>query len=599
MIDGLLRTALPGSAVVLAWLAADALLEKRLPALWHYRVLKLALFLFLVPVWPLAALTAKLAARPAPAVPVAIPELLPVPQLPVTVLPAVPTVPTPEIAPVALSVDLMQVLTVVWAVGAAAVLGYKLWAYIRFRRRFLAQNRPVSAPETQEVFAACRDHLGLKRAVALRENPIASTPLSTGLLRPTVVLPVLPLSREELRYLFLHELTHVQKRDLWIRFFSMLAAVIHWYDPLVHLLNRRIKEFSEQSCDERVSAPLGRSERFAYGSILLKLAAGTAAGPCEWAVSLSAKDTIERRLIRVMRSEKLKGRKRLLALALAAVILSCGTAAAFAARGPLVQRETGPQTIQNVRNENDAPQGPLPERELQKDTVEPPSDTGAAVRTPARPAASEKTNAARPGEAAKATALYPDAVRGNTDLILARGGTLLPDDDPAAYRGVNSVVYKAFIGKDGYSYLEYMVGNKEALLAKHSSASVEQWLSQLVNGDYPKNKNGESYGLDSLANYVGYHPDLYGVTDPDSGLSGYVRRTDEPGYDIEAAIQTPEDAVAYMEWKKANPGPYQLPMYDANGNVIGQWTYGGSGGGIDTSSMTIEEAKAILASGAE
>lgn len=166
MIDVLFRTALTGSAVTLAWLAANALLGKRLPALWHYRVLKLALLLFLVPVWPLAALAAALPAKLAPAAPVTVPELTPAPQIPVTALPAAPvspTVPVEVAAPVALSVDLFQVLTAVWAIGAAAVLGYKLWVYIRFRRSVLGQNRAVSDPETREVFAACKAQLGLRR----------------------------------------------------------------------------------------------------------------------------------------------------------------------------------------------------------------------------------------------------------------------------------------------------------------------------------------------------------------------------------------------------------------------------------------------------
>lgn len=115
------------------------------------------------------------------------------------------------------------------------------------------------------------------------------------------------MSPEELHYLFLHELTHIRRHDLWVRFFAMLAVALHWYDPLVYVLNKQIKDLSEQSCDERVSAPLDRDGRFAYGSVLLKLAADTVAGPWEWAVSLSAKDTIERRLIRVLHSEKLKG----------------------------------------------------------------------------------------------------------------------------------------------------------------------------------------------------------------------------------------------------------------------------------------------------
>lgn len=710
MIDVLLRTALTGSAVTLAWLAVNALLGKRLPALWHYRVLKLALFLFLVPVWPLASLAAKLPARLAFTAPVTAPEAAPAPQIPVTALPtapAVPAAPLPETAPVALSVDLFQILTAVWAIGAAAVLGYKLWVYIRFRRSILRQNRPVSDPEIQAVFNECKTQLGLRRAVALRENPLVPTPLSTGLLRPVVVLPVLPLCREELRFLFLHELTHIKRHDLWVRFFAMLAAALHWYDPLVYLLNKQIKNLSEQGCDERVSAPLDRAGRFAYGSVLLKLAADTVAGPCEWAVTLSAKDTIERRLIRVLHSEKLKGRKRLLALALAAAILACGTAAALAARSPLVRRETGPDT-QTVQNENAALRELSADRVGQKEadaavwftpedihdiesaelvwwdgtvyatldegapayletllggasavkssgcpfhsvlylrradgvvgkvlpaedscdvfqsdgayydfnagdnavfyalfgvsTAELPLYTSAAAQQPEDADVPAETAAPQP-ETADSTVLHPDALRGDTALIMSRGGTLLPDDDPSSYVSYisadGSKVYsKQFTGKNGYRHEEYLVGNREALLANETRKNaqgaeerVDRWLSELVNGEYPKNKNGESYGIVSLADYVGYMPDLYSVLNPDTGVSGYVRWKDVPG----ANVKTPEEALAYMEWREANPGPYQLPMYDAKGDQIGYWEMGGSDDSVDTTGMTIEEAKEAVA----
>lgn len=678
MIDVLLRTALTGSAVTLSWLAVNALLGKRLPALWHYRVLKLALFLFLVPVWTLAALAAKLTANLAPAAPVTAPELTPAPQIPVTVLPAAPVspaAPLPEAAPVALSVDLFQVLTAVWAIGAAAVLGYKLWVYIRFRRSVLRQNRAVSDPETREVFTACKAQLGLRRTVALRQNPLVPTPLSTGLLRPVVILPTLSLSREELRYLFLHELTHIKRHDLWVRFFSMLAAALHWYDPLVYVLNKQIKNLSEQSCDERVSAPLDRGERFAYGSVLLKLAADTVAGPCEWAVSLSAKDTLERRLIRVLHSEKLKGRKRLLAFSLAAAILACGTAAALAARSPLVQREDEPPT-QNIQDENAALRETLAKYEGQKETdtavwftpadihdietaelvwwdgtvytLKDPSApdvlesllNGASAVTPSgcpfhsmlylrrsdgvtgkvlpaedscdilqsdgayyslgmgnnesfyalfgvntdelpqytnaaaqKPEETGAENADAAQSSKTAAVLYPDALRGDTDLILSRGGTLLPDNEESSYDVINGIAYKLFLGKDGYLYDEYLVGNQDVL-----SERKLKLLDTLADGDYPKNSKGESYGDGWLASYVGYQPDL-DVATGIHGESGYTRPADEVSHNLPAA---------------ECPHVFFIPLYDSEGNEIGKCELG-CGGHMAESGMSIEEAKKTVA----
>jgi len=99
--------------------------------------------------------------------------------------------------------------------------------------------------------------------------------------------------------------------------------------------------------------------------------------------------------------------------------------------------------------------------------------------------------------------------RGDLELIKSRGGTILPDDDVNSYRCND----KLFKNKDGLTWWEYLVGNKDAL-DERDKKKVEE---QLVNGDYPKNKKGETYGPWELCYYVGYEPDLV----PSEG--GYVR----------------------------------------------------------------------------
>lgn len=788
MMNTLLGMGLAGSAVFLVWCAIDKLRGGCLPARWHYRILKLSLFFMLVPMGRLFSLLAALRPIPTPA---AVPAVTPpIPDLPTVtpILPPTPAVPLPETAAPAfsLSVDMLRLLAVLWAVGAAALLLRKAAAFYRFRRHVLQASRAVTDTEILQVFQACKAQLGIRSTVRVAKNPLLQTSLITGLLRPVIVLPAAALPPRELRYLFLHELTHVKSRDLWIRFFSLAALILHWYNPLMHLLNRKIKDVSEQNCDEQVAAPLSGGERYAYGSILLKLASSTAY-PGEWAASLSAKETLERRLIRVLHPKHLTKAQKFLSLALAAAILVCGTAAALAARKPLIQQEAD-DSVQNIREENTALRELLskqrdpnsPETTYETAVWFTPADIhdiesaelvwwNGTVYTPSDPAAptylesllseaspipsagcpvhsvlylqrsdgvlgkvlpaedscavfqsdgayydfsnvdnaelytlfgvstaelpqwtaadaiqqlkssitcrdgifsftipagtvgwnihiagrlnagggmsvhyldgeawtpgktytfqtadgtyteltmeitlgSQETSVdlaayllqeapAPSAETDKTAVLYPDALRGNTALILSRGGTLLPDDDPRSYVSSVSadgseVYYKQFIGKDGYRHKEYLVGNKEALLATETRTGAEErvdrWLSELVNGEYPKNKNGESYGIDSLADYVGYGPDLFGVMNPDTGVSGYVRRTDIPGENV----KTPEEALAYMEWRKANPGPYQLPMYDAKGDQIGYWEMGGNDDSIDTTGMTIEEAKKAVA----
>ena len=138
--------------------------------------------------------------------------------------------------------------------------------------------------------------------------------------------------------------------------------------------------------------------------------------------------------------------------------------------------------------------------------------------------------------------------RGDVDLIKSRGGTILPDDDPNSYRGNE----KMFKNKDGELWYEYLVGNNSALDDQNKNLAEKY----LINGDYPKNKKGESYGLGQLAYYVGYEPDLAKMGDE------YVRMAER---------QAEFDKLSGLP-KEECPHEYTYFLYDQEGEVIREQT---------------------------
>lgn len=101
------------------------------------------------------------------------------------------------------------------------------------------------------------------------------------------------------------------------------------------------------------------------------------------------------------------------------------------------------------------------------------------------------------------------------------------------------------------------------------------------NYEYPINENGQTYGLDWMGdNYEEHAPDLIAAIGV-NGKSGYVKRTDlEDGEG--ANVNTPEEAVAYMERKNQRRGKnyYRVfPVFKEDGvTEIDQfWEYNGAG----------------------
>lgn len=148
----------------------------------------------------------------------------------------------------------LAIATAVWLCGAAGLLLYSLISLFQLQRRLLGAT-PLAGE--RQVWLA--DHL--------------SSPFVLGLFRPRIFLPS-DLPKEERGYILFHERTHIRRLDPCFRALAWLAAVIHWFNPLVWLAFYLAGKDMEISCDEAVLRNIDRDIRADYSSTLLRLSTG-------------------------------------------------------------------------------------------------------------------------------------------------------------------------------------------------------------------------------------------------------------------------------------------------------------------------------------
>ncbi|MEI3347617.1 MAG: M56 family metallopeptidase [Dysosmobacter sp.] len=108
--------------------------------------------------------------------------------------------------------------------------------------RLVRSARPAAGEDMQHMLLYCRGLLGLKRQAELRTSAAVPSPLVTGVLHPVILLPEEAVEPQDLKCLLLHELNHIRRRDLWVRLCSAAALIVHWYNPLFHMLDRTVRE---------------------------------------------------------------------------------------------------------------------------------------------------------------------------------------------------------------------------------------------------------------------------------------------------------------------------------------------------------------------
>ena len=145
----------------------------------------------------------------------------------------------------------LAVFTVVWCVGAAALLVYGTVSYIRLRRRMVNAVRLEG-----NVY----------------ESDRVSSPFVLGFARPRIYLPF-GLDANAREYVLLHERHHLRRLDHIVKPFAFVLLALNWFNPLCWLAFALMSRDMEMSCDERV---LGgeQANNKSYSLTLLSFAAG-------------------------------------------------------------------------------------------------------------------------------------------------------------------------------------------------------------------------------------------------------------------------------------------------------------------------------------
>ena len=228
------------------------------------------------------------------------------------------------------SIPVMEAVGWCWAAGTTLFLLWQLGSYLALRAKLSRSRRPL----TDEAILAV---LEKESAAAGRQRPLpvytaaVGSPMIVGAIKPTLLLPELELSTEQLSLVFRHELIHYRRRDIWYKLLLMLANAIHWFNPMVWLMVYAADRDLELSCDEAVVAGRDEAYREEYGRCLLAVVrAGMSRRTLFTTNFYSGKKTLKNRLATIFDTTK----KHRGTLALAALLLAAAAAGSLVACTP-------------------------------------------------------------------------------------------------------------------------------------------------------------------------------------------------------------------------------------------------------------------------
>ena len=176
---------------------------------------------------------------------------------------ALPAGDVPAAAPKRTRLSTSAALMLVWIVGMVALATRMLLSQWRMIG-LLRDAEPLSLAGHGIDFDRLRRQAGIRRPVRLLVGPEAASPMAVGITRPTVLLPpglASELASEQLRWVLLHELAHLKRRDNLAALAQRLIGIAWFFNPAVWIANGMMDRLREFACDDMALAWSGASRR--------------------------------------------------------------------------------------------------------------------------------------------------------------------------------------------------------------------------------------------------------------------------------------------------------------------------------------------------
>jgi len=228
-----------------------------------------------------------------------------------------------------------ELLPLLWLFGTAGAALFMGIGAIQLRRKVKRTALACDMTRYEALLARCQESLGMKRRVRVVLQSHVGTPALMGLLRPVILLPeyAANMSDARLEYVILHELSHLRRGDGLVNALLLALRALYWFNPLVWLLLKFVREDMELANDAAVLKSLGHEARKEYSLSLVEVLMGCAAQKQKHTMlcMTDGKKNIERRIGMIQLGEFFKKRKWVIAIA--GVLVIGGIAALFLTTG--------------------------------------------------------------------------------------------------------------------------------------------------------------------------------------------------------------------------------------------------------------------------
>ncbi|MCH5250920.1 MAG: M56 family metallopeptidase [Lachnospiraceae bacterium] len=218
------------------------------------------------------------------------------------------------------SPSIAMIIFILWQLGMISVLSFNIICYVLYVRRIKKHNKSADQQDIELL-----DELsGSKNTPRLYKNSMVATPVLIGVFRPEIILPDKKYEDRKLQGILLHEITHMRKYDIAVKWLLILVGALHWFNPIIYFVLREMNKACELACDESVIKNFDNDSKQHYGDALIMVAADASRKIPISITMFNNKKILKERLGAIMQHKEFPKKAIYLSCLLLAMII-CGT----------------------------------------------------------------------------------------------------------------------------------------------------------------------------------------------------------------------------------------------------------------------------------
>lgn len=165
----------------------------------------------------------------------------------------------------------INLIIFIWILGSIIFILWNTYCFFKFKKKICTYNFSINNNDIYLLLNKCKEKLHINRTVYIKENIFISSPMIIGIFKPTILLPKNLFDIDNLEPILTHELVHLKRHDILIKLINVIILSLHWFNPIIHMLNKTLNNWCEISCDEEVTKYMSHEERRLYGLSILKV----------------------------------------------------------------------------------------------------------------------------------------------------------------------------------------------------------------------------------------------------------------------------------------------------------------------------------------